>query len=460
MAVRLVLAGVIVGLFISAQPAGHANTLSPAQAQLQRILSHRHYWQHRLKQAKHQEHALQQRLEVTQGQLGSQRQRLQNEQDRAAAQRDHLLSAITADEQRIATLRSKVDRTRSSYRRVHREAEGLLARLRHLKVTIHQELGHVREAVVQMYDLSQVPPLEQVLEAHSLTDLLKQQSFVTEIGDHDRSILQRARAQHEAVYRVAKVYINRMHELRALQAQEKAQLQLVIVATKREDVLLIRAQRLTQHRQASIRQTEASIQALGNQEQRQLEDVASAAQSDSSMIWQDQQAAQRVAVIIGEQTGSYPNVGSPPGMLMWPLTGVITQGFGPSPYAFEPPLTYHGTFYPHFHTGLDIAAPFQAPIRAAAAGRVIFAALSVPGQPHLAYGLNVIIMHTPHLATLYGHLDDGLGLRVHQGQVVAAGQVIGYEGMTGNTTGPHLHFEVRVNGDFVNPLGYLPRNQS
>ena len=191
-------------------------------------------------------------------------------------------------------------------------------------------------------------------------------------------------------------------------------------------------------------------------EHQELTGAANAAQTDQKAIVQDQQAAERVAFIIGQESGVYPDIGGAPGTLQWPVVGPITQGFGPSPYAFEPAVTYHGVFYPHFHTGIDIAAPFQTPIRAAGAGRVIFASLFVPGQPHVSYGLCVIIMHSGRLSTLYAHLDNTLGLRVQVGQVVAAGQIIGYEGVTGNTTGPHLHFEVRVNEIWVNPLTYLP----
>jgi murein DD-endopeptidase MepM/ murein hydrolase activator NlpD len=228
------------------------------------------------------------------------------------------------------------------------------------------------------------------------------------------------------------------------------------VETERENLLLIKAQEISQRRQEGIRRIQASIQALASQERQELTSTADAAETDQKVVIQDQQAAEKVAFIIGEQTGVFPNIGGAPGTLQWPVVGPISQGFGPSPYPFEPPVTYHGVYYPHFHTGIDIAASFQSPIHAAAAGKVIFASLFVPGQPHVSYGLCVIIMHSSTLSTLYAHLDDTRGLRVHVGEFVTAGQVIGYEGVTGNTTGPHLHFEVRVNGDWVNPLSYLP----
>ncbi len=445
--------------FVEAQPVSRAQSLSPEQRHLQRILARRHYWEQRLKSEQHQNYVLQQQLVSTKGKLSWQRNRLQSEQQRAAEEHIRLVTAIDADEARVSQVRAQLSATQAQYAAVHHQAAGLLRQLRLLKAKIRRELGNVKAALVQMYEMSQVSPLEAVLEAHSLTDLLKQQSFIAEIGDRDTAILQLARRQREQVYRIALVYLNKMRELKGLQEQEAIQLRLVVAATQHEDELLLQAQRLTELRQADIRRQEASIASLAAQQQQQLAALGKSEQTAAQLLTQNQQAAERVAIIIGEQTGKYPNIGGPPGILMWPLTGIITQGFGPSPYAFEPPLTYHGVYYPHFHTGIDIAAPFQSPIHAAAAGRVIFAGFMYPGHPHIGYGLCVIVMHTAHLATLYAHMDDSLGLKVHVGSVVAGGQTIGYEGLTGNTTGPHLHFEVRLNGQFVNPLNYLPAKQ-
>jgi murein DD-endopeptidase MepM/ murein hydrolase activator NlpD len=194
-------------------------------------------------------------------------------------------------------------------------------------------------------------------------------------------------------------------------------------------------------------------------EAQQLQSVSETTQSTAAQLRQDQQSAERVGWIIEQQTGQFPDIGAVGG-LQWPVIGPITQGFGPSPYPFEPAVTYHGVSYAHFHTGIDIAAPFESPIRAAAAGKVIFAQLFVPNQLHASYGLCVIIMHSSTLSTLYAHLDNTLGLRVHTGQIVSAGQIIGYEGVTGNTTGPHLHFEVRVDNIWVNPINWLPKEPS
>jgi Peptidase family M23 len=126
---------------------------------------------------------------------------------------------------------------------------------------------------------------------------------------------------------------------------------------------------------------------------------------------------------------------------------------GPSALAFEPALTFGGVTYPHFHTGIDIAGPLDAPIHAAAGGVVAVAGAETDSQGHLVgYGNYVVVAHPGRMITLYGHLDQIL---VHVGQVVHAGDVLGLEGSSGNSTGPHLHFEVHDAGLLTDPAKYL-----
>jgi murein DD-endopeptidase MepM/ murein hydrolase activator NlpD len=136
-----------------------------------------------------------------------------------------------------------------------------------------------------------------------------------------------------------------------------------------------------------------------------------------------------------------------------PVGGPIGQPFGPTSFALEPPLVYQGHFYPHFHTGIDIEAPIGTPVVAAADGVVALVATSTDGHGHLVgYGNYVVVAHAHGYFTLYGHLSATL---VTAGQVVQQGQLIGLVGSTGNSTGPHLHFEIRRDGEFLDPLPYV-----
>jgi murein DD-endopeptidase MepM/ murein hydrolase activator NlpD len=131
--------------------------------------------------------------------------------------------------------------------------------------------------------------------------------------------------------------------------------------------------------------------------------------------------------------------------LTWPEPGgMITQGFGPTTLALAPP--FGG--YPHFHTGLDIAGPEWTPVLAADDGVV-----AVVGSGNFGYGNYVVLAHSGNRVSLYGHLNRVL---VGQGQLITQGQQIGLEGSTGNSTGPHVHFELRLNDVPVDPTPYLP----
>src|SRR3989442_2705093 len=135
-----------------------------------------------------------------------------------------------------------------------------------------------------------------------------------------------------------------------------------------------------------------------------------------------------------------------------PVRGAITQPFGPSALPLEPPVSFRGVTYPHFHDAIDLAASLGAPVTAAADGQVTFVG-------HLPDGaMVVLIAHAGGIVSLYAHLDDTfVRPPVRVGQSVTRGQVVGFVGLTGITTGPHLHFGVRRDGVPVDPLSVLTR---
>ncbi|HEV8699200.1 MAG TPA: M23 family metallopeptidase [Candidatus Limnocylindrales bacterium] len=139
--------------------------------------------------------------------------------------------------------------------------------------------------------------------------------------------------------------------------------------------------------------------------------------------------------------------------VVWPVDGGrISQGFGPTSFTLEPAGCFEGKCYPHFHDGIDIAASIGTPVRAIAAGRVTIAG-------RMANGAVVVeIEHSRGVFSRYGHLEPGPAVRV--GQSVSAGELVGSIGLTGNTTGPHLHFEIYASGEPVDPLLVLPPRRS
>jgi murein DD-endopeptidase MepM/ murein hydrolase activator NlpD len=185
----------------------------------------------------------------------------------------------------------------------------------------------------------------------------------------------------------------------------------------------------------------------------------------ADVLWLPITLAGVTAIVVSLATGgallvaaAYPGaeaqggaVAPPPvGVLSWPLPGArVTQGFGSSAYSIEPQVGG----YPHFHTGLDLQGPPGSLILASAAGRVTLVALSTGSGPQGGYGTYIVIDHGGGLTTLYAHLAAAL---VHKGEAVTRSEPIGVQGSTGNSTGPHLHFEVRVDGTPVDPARCFP----
>jgi murein DD-endopeptidase MepM/ murein hydrolase activator NlpD len=158
--------------------------------------------------------------------------------------------------------------------------------------------------------------------------------------------------------------------------------------------------------------------------------------------WSQAEVGTGVAMLSGKLPVGKPIEGL---ALSWPLASFkITQVFGPTTLVLEPPLGP----YRHFHTGIDISTAIGSPVMAAADGVVV-----AVGHTASGYGNYVVIAHGAGIETLYGHL---LATRVIFGDRVSRGQVIGLEGSSGYSTGPHVHFELRLNNAVMDPMPYMP----
>jgi murein DD-endopeptidase MepM/ murein hydrolase activator NlpD len=195
----------------------------------------------------------------------------------------------------------------------------------------------------------------------------------------------------------------------------------------------------------------AELQLVGGQSSDLAQQIQAMLDSQQAVIYQA--AIEQIWTqlqVWRESTGSPPpppisNRHSKAHPFVWPEPdAVVTQGFGPTNLVLAPP--FGG--YPHFHTGLDLAAPEWTPVLATDDGVV-----AVVGSGNFGYGTYVVISHRDNLVSLYGHLNRAL---VSPGKVITQGEQIGLEGSTGNSTGPHVHFEVRLNDVPIDPSPYLP----
>jgi murein DD-endopeptidase MepM/ murein hydrolase activator NlpD len=280
-------------------------------------------------------------------------------------------------------------------------------------------------------------------QAQSLSDLLTRIADLNVAGARARELKatlasdltslqgerKREQADRDEQVKQRDLLDSQLSQLRALQAQQEksmAELQVKIDQTRTEMYLL-------------SRQSSALAQQVTDMLQQQQDAIIAAAMQavwTQVQLWSQSNNVGQIATSAGHST-KY--------RFIWPEPQAqISQPFGPSSFWFEPP--YGG--YPHFHTGIDLVEPFGSPVYAADDGVV-----ALVGSSSSGYGNYVVIAHSGGLDTLYGHLSTAL---VKVGQVVTQGQPIGMEGSTGNSTGAHLHFELRINQKPVDPRPYLP----
>jgi murein DD-endopeptidase MepM/ murein hydrolase activator NlpD len=289
------------------------------------------------------------------------------------------------------------------------------------------------------YSTNRTSILETFLSGESFTDVIAEVDWHLDVGEQDRALalaIERDQATLDALKGQVLVTTRQTIELRDETAAQKAELDA---------------------RVADLREAKRQLEVLKKETARALSAQRSAyAKLDSNKAAADKalkasEAAQRrLQAQIEElirQRKQYGNIPSEyNGTFIWPMAGRITQEFGCTGFSWEPPLGSCA----HFHKGIDIAAPMYAPVKAAGDGVVVFAGAN-PYDPAPKAWI-VIIAHSETLISWYAHLDNATKpLTVRAGESVKQGEVIGYNGMTGRTTGPHLHWMIERNGSWVNP---------
>jgi murein DD-endopeptidase MepM/ murein hydrolase activator NlpD len=303
---------------------------------------------------------------------------------------------------------------------------------------IRKSLLATRIRAAYMTDRTSI--LETILSAQSFTDVVSDVSSYMDISAQDEALagqIERDRQLLEVSRKMAEEARATTDELRLESKAEKVALvaRLADLKKARDELRTLDAKvkkqlALQQRNFSKVRQTAAQLKAAMDRE-----------------IKAENALKAKIRRLIDAQQlgGNIPSAYN--GTLMWPLGGVVTQEFGCTGVGWEPPAGSCG----HYHNGIDIAAPIGTPVRAAGDGVVVFAGPN-PYDPY-PKAVIVIIAHSTGLQTWYAHLEPSVA--VQAGQRVSQGQVVGYVGMTGRTTGPHLHWMVVLNDVYSNPRLFL-----
>jgi murein DD-endopeptidase MepM/ murein hydrolase activator NlpD len=272
--------------------------------------------------------------------------------------------------------------------------------------------------LVDLYEQGEPNSLEVLFAAKSFDDLIQQAQVVDSLATQDRSIAGQVGSAKE------RVHAQREHTKR-FRSLVAAELRTIAVRTNQVRALRDRLVASENQLAAARASKRDALQNVKESKSEFLHEAAGLQQASASLAAQIRQAQSVSSYSAGDSTPSAAG-------FIWPVNGPVVSPFG--------------WRWGRMHEGIDIAVGYGTPIRAAASGSVVYAGWMS------GYGNLVAIDHGGGISTAYGHQSS---IAVGVGQVVSQGATIGYVGCTGHCFGPHLHFEVRVNGSPVDPLGYL-----
>ncbi len=411
-------------------------------------------------------------LEAQRAELAQLRERsaeLDNQLDVARAE----LAAVTAEFDRVTSLLAdvveQVAEIETRIADLQEQIADLDARLQALARAIELRGNQlaVREALLQdhlraAYERSQTSLLEILLSADSLDQVTSQVGYLMTVSDQDTSLaeeirdiraeLQTQRASLREGRRALSDAKNvageeqaalkeRRDELAELEAELARLRQAHEEREAAQEAALNAALEAQNDVQGKIAQNERAFQAMA--------DLAASLQAqakaqEAKIAEAKRRAAEEALRAAANRTSAYG--------FRWPERPTqVTQEWGPTTFKLEPPYTYHGTYYPHFHAGIDFAAGCGTKVYAAGAGVVV-----ASGQPLMPWdtGFGVVVDHGGGIQTWYWHLQPQVV--VSPGTIVTSESVIGYEGTTGLSTACHVHFAVNDHAIWENPRHYLP----
>lgn len=355
---------------------------------------------------------------------------------------------LAAVKTRITRMQTRIEAVQAEYQGLVSELEGLdalLVLLRAREDAKAKELGARRqllsERVRSAYDANRTSMLETVLSGGTFTELLTEMSYLIDVGEQDKAIALRIAQDQETLatlHQTTEDTRTRTNELRKATAAQKRELDrsLAELEQARADLKI-----LEEATETALAKQKSRYAAISRNKANAARIVAQAAADQKRLV-------QKIEELIARQIerGNIPSEFN--GTLQWPIEGGhVVADYGCSQFEFYPPANGCD----HFHNGIDLVAPYGAPVLASGDGIVVYVGWN------WADGLDpawiVIVAHSETLRTWYAHMVPKRPVEV--GDAVKAGDIVGYEGNTGNSTGAHLHWMVELDGGFQNPRLFL-----
>ena len=364
------------------------------------------------------------RLEATQARLDE----VRSELDAAQSQQSQDAASFAKAERQLAVVLEALNAAELAVDRQQQAVDRAAARLRELEADGQRQEQAMTARAVRLYKQGSFSSMGSVLTSGSPREALERTALVDVVARADQEVVERVHITQTAI----------TAQRKELQAQQEA---FERVAEQQRDIAA-QAEELRNDRALQLAATSGRVRQLQGQENhlqaesREIAAIARRAEAAAAAASRSQDAAAPAAP--AAQAPAAPAAAAPAapvstGGWTWPTSGTVTSPFG---YRWG-----------RMHEGIDIGAPDGTPIVAATSGTVSYAG-TMGG-----YGNFVLIDHGGGVTTAYAHQS---AIYTSVGATVSAGQQIGAVGSSGNVTGPHLHFEVRVGGGPQDPMGYLP----
>jgi len=356
---------------------------------------------------------------------------------------------LTAVKVKINAMQGKIDVIKADYDALIVQLTDLDAQLVSIQAQETAKKGQLAERKALLaerlrsaYDTDRTSLLESFLSGGTFTDLLAEMSYFIDVGEADKALANQIatdQATLASLHQTTEDTRARTDSLRLDTAAQKRTLDASLAALNDAKAQLKALEKRTAAALAKQKSAYATIA--------RNKAAAKAALAKASAAQMKLQS--EIADMIRKQTqrGNIPSAYN--GTLTWPMAGDVTQGFGCTGFAWEPA---YGSCA-HFHQGIDVVAPEGTPVQAAGDGTIVYIGWNYADGADPAW--IVIIAHSSGLQTWYAHMQPRFPGGISTGSSVSKGQVIGYEGSTGRSTGAHLHWAVMLNGTFANPRLFL-----
>lgn len=363
------------------------------------------------------------------------------------------IRALNADQgalsRKITTIATDITAVQAEYESLVAQVASMDAQLIDLEAreaAKKQELAErkatLAERIRDAYDTNRTSLLESFLSGGTFTDVLAEMSYFIDVGEQDQALANRIARDQELLSEIHQTVEDtraQTNELRQETAVQKRNLDRSL---------------------ANLQAAKAQLEALEEKTRAELarqkaifadasKDKAAARKALAKAQASQKRLQNRIADLVQRRSaqGRIPSVYN--GSLRWPMGGTVTQNFGCTGFGWNPRVgNCRG-----FHRGIDIVAPYGTPVRASGSGTVVYIGWNYADGYDPAW--IVVIAHSTSLQTWYAHMIPRYPNGIRSGSKVRTGQIVGYEGNTGRSTGAHLHWAVMYRGKFVNPRLFL-----